>query len=52
MKKLFCNVAIAAILFIVSCTFIAWDKETIKACITGGVFGAWLLQIVKTHWMK
>lgn len=49
MRKEILNIIFVLILFVVVCNFIAWDKEAIKACITGGVFGAWIVILVRRH---
>lgn len=48
MRKINSNLIVTAVLFILACSFIEWDKEAIKACITGVVFSWALLN----YWKK
>ena len=52
MRKEIFNIAIVIVLFMITCTCIDWNKEAVKACITGGVFSVWVTLLVKKHWMK
>lgn len=52
MKKEILRFIVPIFLFIIMCSLITWDKEAIKACITGGVFGGWIIILVKKHYKK
>lgn len=52
MKKIILNFIVPILLLAIACSLIAWNKEAIKALITGGVFGSWMIILVKKHWKK
>lgn len=52
MKKIILDFIAFILLLTIACSLIAWDKEAIKALITGGVFGSWMIILLKKHWKK
>ena len=51
MKKIGMNIAIA-LCFIASLMTFSFDGEIIKALITGGLIGIWLMNLVLKHCRK
>lgn len=52
MKKIIWDFIVFILLLAIAGSLITWDKEAIKALITGGVFGAWMIILLKKHWKK